>query len=338
MSKSAYPDLIDALSSINSIGFTTLQAAAYIAALQLGEETGSAIANASGINRSKIYDILNQLEELGAISKISRENKPRYIAVSPEDLFPKLLTKFQDHLSQSKDRLKVLAEDRVEIDTAKMTITKLDIRKLDLNDFEYLISSNERARTELIDIVNKESRPSTKVKLLDLNWQSPEGLILLVSDEITYLLPTPDGRTVDSLQFNDPIISTFFKAIIESWWTKDIPENVQLEIDNGTVPALHVGKSINMHWQSVGGREYKYDRPVSFVITSTHLTFYYLGSADPVIPILALNQVKLLDEHELECKFTRHDGSELGTLYLQIVGNAQLLKNLLDVLSPKIDK
>lgn len=336
MSKSAYPDLIDALSSINSIGFTTLQAAAYIAALQLGEETGSAIANASGINRSKIYDILNQLEELGAISKISRENKPRYIAVSPESLFPKLLSKFQAHLNQSKDRLKVLAEDRVEIDTARMTITKLNLRKLDLNDFEYFVSSNERARTELIDIVNKENRPSKRVKLLELNWDNPEGLILLVSNEVTYLLPTPDGRTVDSLQFNDPIVSKFFKAIIESWWTKDIPVNVQKEIKDGTLRALYVGKSVNMNFQMQGGREYKYDRPVSFSVTDKHLTFYYLGTPDPVIPLLALSQVKLLDEHELECTFTTPEGKEFGKLYFQMVGQAQLMKNLLDVLSPKI--
>ena len=337
MSKSAYPDLIDALSSINSIGFTTLQAAAYIAALQLGEETGSAIANASGINRSKIYDILNQLEELGAISKVSRENKPRYIAVSPEDLFPKLLTKFQDHLSQSKDRLKVLAEDRIEIDTGKMTITKLDLRKLDLNDFEYLVSSNERARVELIDRVVKENRPSKLVRLLELNWENSEGLIMLVSDDITYLLPTPDGRTVDSLQFNDPLLSKFFKAIIESWWTKDIPEKVQKEIDDGSIPALYVGKSISMQWQQVGGREYKYDWPVSFTVTDKHLTFYYLGEPDPVIPLLALSEVKLLDEHGLECTFTTPQGKELAKLYVQIVGNAQLMKNLLDVLSPKIE-
>ena len=94
MSREAHPDLISALSDFSATSFTELQAAAYVALVKMGEESGSAVAGEAGINRSKIYDILGQLESMGAVKKVSRENKSRYFAVPPDELLPRLIDKF----------------------------------------------------------------------------------------------------------------------------------------------------------------------------------------------------------------------------------------------------
>ncbi|OLS29461.1 MAG: hypothetical protein HeimC2_00120, partial [Candidatus Heimdallarchaeota archaeon LC_2] len=145
MSKKAFPDLIESLSSFNITGFTKLQAAAYIAILKMGEETGSAIAAESGINRSKIYDILGQLEEMSAVKRVSREGKPKYIAVDPGTVLSKILSEFKTKITKSKESLESLVNLREDISESNITLTTLFLKDLDINEFEYLISSRERS-------------------------------------------------------------------------------------------------------------------------------------------------------------------------------------------------
>ena len=142
MSKMAYDGLIDELTSLSNTNFTRLQAAAYIAILQMGEETGSAIAKESGINRSKIYDILEQLEQMGAINKISREGKTRYQAVAPSTVFSRISEDFQRGLLQSKETLESLINLDKDIEPTSITLTTLFLKEVNTNDYDFLKHSS----------------------------------------------------------------------------------------------------------------------------------------------------------------------------------------------------
>ena len=107
MSREAYPELISILSDFSAKSFTELQAAAYVALIKMGEESGSAVAGEAGINRSKIYDILGQLEEMGAVQKVSRDEKTRYVAVSPDEFLPKLIEKFAEDINKAQPFLRI---------------------------------------------------------------------------------------------------------------------------------------------------------------------------------------------------------------------------------------
>lgn len=329
MSKSAYPELVNALSSFKDYGFTQLQAAAYIAILQLGEDTGSAIAKASGINRSKIYDTLNQLEEMGAVKVISKEGRTRYAAVSPDIIFKEVLQKFANHLDSNKAKLYSLQEKQVVVDPSRMTLTKLKLNNLDVNDFDYLITSNERSRSYLLDQLTKDNQPSVQVKILSLYDNVSKGLVLLMNEEVVYLFPTPTGEVVDAIKLEDPDISTFFLGLIESWWQKDIPDHTMEEINDGKLLALHIGKSLYMQYKMYDGREYIYERPVSYLLTESHMSFFYEGVEEPKIPLFAVDSITDNPDGSLTVIFKMASGDKLGEMRINTVEKNLFLKNLL---------
>ena len=333
MSKSAYPELVHALSSFKDYGFTQLQAAAYIAILQLGEDTGSAIAKASGINRSKIYDTLNQLEAMGAVKVISKEGRTRYAAVSPDVIFKEILLKFKNHLDSNKAKLFSLQEDQVTIDPSRMTLTKLKLNTLDVNSYDYLITSNEISRGLLLDQLSKDNKPSYKVKVLNLHDDISKGLVLLMNKDVVFLFPTPTGEVVEAIKLEDPDVSNFFLGLIESWWQKDIPDNIMDEINSGKLLAIHIGKSLYMQYNMYDGREYIYERPVSYLVTDSHISFFYEGDQEPKIPLFAVDNITDNPDGSITVIFKKVNGDRLGELRINTVEKNLFLKNLLLTLS-----
>ncbi len=323
---------------MSRFGFTKLQAAAYIALLQLGgEETGSAIAAGSGINRSKIYDILGQLEELGAINKVSREGKTRYVAVPPDNVLPAILIRFQEELEKGQRALAAISSLSEEIDPAFITHTKLGLKDINTNEFEYLISSTERSRIELVDRLPKDSRPGNTVKILNLNEsEHSRGHVLLIRDDLIYLFGTPVGQSVDAIRITSQDLSKFFIAIIESHWTKDLPDSVLDEINRGERRALLIGKTYFMRYELVDGREFHYQRPVTFLCTNEHLIFFYEGEEEPKIPIFVITEVNVETNGLLKLTTSGAQG-KLGTLIMKTVDDPIYLCNILKTISPKIN-
>ncbi|MCY3410317.1 MAG: helix-turn-helix domain-containing protein [Candidatus Heimdallarchaeota archaeon] len=332
MSKNAYPELVDALSSYEQYGFTKLQAAAYIAILQLGEESGSAIAKQSGINRSKIYDTLTQLEEMGAVRVVSVEGRTRYSAVSPDQVLHNILNNFSQHLETNVERLKTLMGDQVLIDAKTMTLTKLKLKNLDCNDYTYLISSNERARGMFLDQINKEGLPGYEVKILNLNDHTNLGMILLLKGDEVLIFPTPTGSEVEAILYQDKDLSRFFLGLIESWWISDVPDSVMEQIESETIRALYIGKSLYMRYEWENKGEQEYSRPISFLITDEHLIFYYEGQPDP-IPLFSITEVNILPDDSMSITFEGLTGKKLGEMMLKVVDRAIFMKNLLLSLS-----
>lgn len=330
MSKKAFPELIDSLSSFNVTGFTKLQAAAYIAILKMGEETGSAIAAESGINRSKIYDILGQLEEMNAVKRISREGKPKYTAVEPSVVLSKILAEFTSEIDNSKLSLESLANLREDINEVNITLTTLFLKDLDTNKFEYLISSRERSRTQFLELLPKDNRPGYQVKVLDLNDQSNErGNIILINDNTLYLFGTPVGQSVEAMKITESELSKFFIGIIENHWNRDLPTEVLDGVQNNTLNVLYVGKAINMNYQIAGVEQQKFERPVTFFVTDDSINFTYYETVDPSrIMVRFIKNVILEPENTIFIQTQFHDG-RVGELRMKIIEDPIYLKNLL---------
>lgn len=332
LSKSAFPELIE---SLGLAGFTKLQAAAYIALLKMGEETGSAVAKESEINRSKIYDILEQLEELSAVEKVSREGKIRYRAVSPDIVLPKILQDFSKEINNSIRSLKSIANIREEIGEDNITLTKLFLKDLDLKEYQYLISSSERARVEFVDLLDKNNQPDQSVKILNINdTKLSRGTIMLVNDHEILLFGTPIGKSVDALRIGSPNLALFYKGIIENGWLNDLPSSILRQIENGVENAVYIGKSLNMKY-SIGGREIStHKRPISFIVTDEVISFYYegLSDPDPRIPIQFINRVTLEPDNAILIQSKLQNGS-IAELWIKMVESPLYLKNLLITLS-----
>lgn len=86
-------------SIIHSLGLSSKAADIYAAALQCGEATVQQLAAASGIKRTTIYYILNELLDEGALIEIRRNKRMHYIAENPSTL----LQRMQERLSDAEE-------------------------------------------------------------------------------------------------------------------------------------------------------------------------------------------------------------------------------------------
>ena len=73
-------------SSLEQIGLTKNQSLVYISLLKLGSTTAQNIIKESGLHRSRVYDSLEKLEDLGLVSYVVKGFKKYFQAANPEKL------------------------------------------------------------------------------------------------------------------------------------------------------------------------------------------------------------------------------------------------------------
>lgn len=94
--------------ALKKLGLTEYEAKAYIASIELGEAEALEIARRSGVPRTRIYDVLSRLENLGLIQRISGSRPAVYIPIPPEKTLESLRSKLFEEISQALDRLKLM--------------------------------------------------------------------------------------------------------------------------------------------------------------------------------------------------------------------------------------
>lgn len=331
MSREAYPELIAILSDFSTKSFTELQAAAYVALIKMGEESGSAVAGEAGINRSKIYDILGQLEEMGAVKKVSRDGRTRYVAVSPDDLLPKLIDKFREDISKAHEGLKDIQDLQEEIEEAKITLTSIDMSTLDTNDYLYLISSSDRKRVKFTEKLSRDNRPGTQVRILDLNiGHNSRGFVLLLNENECYLFGTPTGMRVEALHISSTELVNFIKKIIEAGWTGDLPDIVMSEIKDGDRLALIVDKALFVEYEFYPKNQlHKYERPISMVVSNEHISYFYEGNEELRIPLQFISSVEILDDGTTIRALFSNPSKPLGELKMRVSSQPYIVRNIL---------
>ncbi|GAB4184152.1 MAG: helix-turn-helix domain-containing protein [Calditrichia bacterium] len=99
-------ELIDHL---KLLGFTTYEAKAYIALLKQDNSTGYEVAKLSGIPASKIYEVLNKLQEREVIMALGTDPK-RYIPFPPEEILKKLQAQYLHSITFLQEKLEEIYE------------------------------------------------------------------------------------------------------------------------------------------------------------------------------------------------------------------------------------
>ncbi|MFH1088267.1 MAG: helix-turn-helix domain-containing protein [Patescibacteria group bacterium] len=92
------------------LGLSEKESSIYLALLELGPAIVTTIASKAKINRTTCYDILEQLINMGLISKVSKTHKKTYTAESPETLISYLEKKSQDLHHKAHEVKKILPE------------------------------------------------------------------------------------------------------------------------------------------------------------------------------------------------------------------------------------
>ena len=83
------------ITSLEEIGLTKNQSLVYISLLKLGSTTAQNIIKESGLHRSRVYDSLERLQELGLVSFVVKDFKKYFQAAKPEKLL--------DYLDEKKE-------------------------------------------------------------------------------------------------------------------------------------------------------------------------------------------------------------------------------------------
>jgi predicted transcriptional regulator len=88
---------------LEKIGLTKGEIKAYLALLKLGSSSTGPIAKSSGVSRSKLYTIMDKLEEKGLASHVDRHGVRYYHAVEP--------SKIKDYLKEKENELRKLEDE-----------------------------------------------------------------------------------------------------------------------------------------------------------------------------------------------------------------------------------
>lgn len=84
--------------SLEQLGFTKNQSLVYISLLKLGSSSAQNIIKESGLHRSRVYDSLERLQDLGLVSFVIKDFKKHFQAAKPE--------KFLDYIEEKKEIVK----------------------------------------------------------------------------------------------------------------------------------------------------------------------------------------------------------------------------------------
>jgi predicted transcriptional regulator len=95
----------EVIAKLQSLGFSQYEAQAYITLLRRSPLNGYELAKASGIPRANIYDVLNKLEERGAVLRLNMEGSVHYTPVAPNELIRRLRQQVQSSLDDTQQSL-----------------------------------------------------------------------------------------------------------------------------------------------------------------------------------------------------------------------------------------
>ena len=73
--------------ALEKIGLTKNQATVYLSLLKLGSTTAQNLIKESELHRSRVYDSLEKLQQLGLVSSVVKDYKQYFQAAKPEKLF-----------------------------------------------------------------------------------------------------------------------------------------------------------------------------------------------------------------------------------------------------------
>lgn len=328
-------EIIDLLTNISTKGFTNLQAKAYLSLLKIGEGTGSAIAEQAGINRSKIYDVLGDLELMGAVRRVPQEGKTKYIGVDPEEVLENLKNSFIIDLEISKKALERIKETFEFLDETSVTLSRMNTKNLNINDFKIMVSTTQRARGQLFELLSPENRPSEEVTLLELGKKPEKGdLILLIGEYEVLLFNLPTSTQIKNvLRFLGREFSMFFEGLVQHLWDQALPDHIMEDIEKGERLLLAKEMVTLMRYRLANGSiRNEHLRPVPMLITDTHISFIYLDEEDPKIPIQNIKSTRE-EDGMIFCDLFTVTGVKLATLEFKPLSNSKIIRNLITVLS-----
>lgn len=98
--------------ALKTMGLTNYETRAYVALTSLISGTAMEISEASGVPRSRTYEILKGLQKKGFI-EISQGKPLKFNIVPPQDIFKKVRGQINEELDQAETELNIIYENQI---------------------------------------------------------------------------------------------------------------------------------------------------------------------------------------------------------------------------------
>ncbi len=95
---------------LENIGFTKGEIKVYLALLELGSATSGPIIIKSKVSRSKVYEILERLQEKGVVSEVIKDQTRYFQSLTPKKILEYVKSKETILAEQKQELLKILPE------------------------------------------------------------------------------------------------------------------------------------------------------------------------------------------------------------------------------------
>ena len=105
--------IMEVKKSLEILGLSERESRVYYSLLKIGQTTSTAVVKETGISSSKIYDILERLEQKGLVSYILIKGKKNFLPSSPRKLF-NLIKEKEELIEEILPFLQTLYEDKSE--------------------------------------------------------------------------------------------------------------------------------------------------------------------------------------------------------------------------------
>jgi HTH-type transcriptional regulator, sugar sensing transcriptional regulator len=225
------------------LGFSQYEGRAYVGLLIRGEQTGYALANATGVPQPKIYETLRRLLDRGAIVQ-TNDRPARYRAVPPETLLSTFEHDFLQRLQHARDELarlptaitenlpppsrrlstwdEVLAEARATLDRAESKVY-LSGRSMDLEALSESVTAALRRGVTFV-VIHFGPLPFAVPRGRTIRHASTEGTLYrshrahhlaMVGDSMRVVWAfARDGVTWQGLAAADEVLATVVKSYV----------------------------------------------------------------------------------------------------------------------------
>jgi predicted transcriptional regulator len=99
----------DAVSSLQSLGFSDYEARAYVALVEAGPLTGYQLAKRSGVPRPNIYAVLDKLQSRGVVTSVQAESGQLYASRPPAEVLASIRDRLESDVETAGGALEALS-------------------------------------------------------------------------------------------------------------------------------------------------------------------------------------------------------------------------------------
>lgn len=110
-------DTDELIDELEAIGLTEYQSRTYIATVSLGSARFSALADEAGVPQQRVYDVIDDLQEMGLVEVHENSGGKRAVSISPEDALTELKRRHVESFESSVDR--AVEQLRTEFETTE---------------------------------------------------------------------------------------------------------------------------------------------------------------------------------------------------------------------------